>query len=148
MELGSCNEVLDFWKYWNGIVLDRLPQGSLLAVFRHPDRPRAGPKAAGGRWVITPSATEACSMFEELSLALVGGEFDETDEGAPCGVAFARGDQQIEVWNRHSDDACTGPVLAKIRELVGEKVSIEYCPHRAPTLSPTTLSPKRKQGHA
>lgn len=133
VELGSVTEVLDFWKYWNGIVLERLPAGSLLAVFRHPDRPRAGAKAAGGRWVISPGAQEVGSIFEELTLALVGGEFDETSEGAPCGVAFSKGQKtQVEVWNRTSEDDANRLVQAKIRELVGEEVAIEYCAHRLP----------------
>jgi len=146
--LGSCNEVVNFWKYWNGIVLDRLPPSSLLAVFRHPDRPRAGPKAAGGKWVICPSAKEAANVFEELTLALVGGEFDETNEGAPSGVAFSNREKHIEVWNRCASDAATEPVLAQLREFVSKDVTIEYRPHRGnpgqeqPATPSSTASPK------
>lgn len=130
-ELGSCTEVVDFWKYFNGIVLDRLPAGSLLGIFRHPDRPRAGPKAPGGRWLIHSSAEKAASTFEELSLALVGGEFDESVESAPCGVALSMAESQVEVWNNSANDVSCELVIGKIRDLVGEQVSIEYRPHRA-----------------
>lgn len=141
-EIGSCTEVVDFWKYWNGIVLDRLPHNSLFAIFRNPDRPRAGPRAPGGKWVISLSPVKAASMFEELTLALVGGEFDETCEGAPYGVAFSKGDSQVEVWNRVAHDETNEPMLAKLREFVGQEATIEYCPHRA---SAGHSSPKRGQ---
>jgi len=129
--LGGCSEVVDFWKYWNSIVLDRLPPTSLLAIFRNPERPRAGPRAPGGKWVICPPAKEAATVFEELTLALVGGEFDETNPGAPCGVAFSKEQSQVEVWNRCAQASSTEPVLVQLREFVG-KVTIEYRPHRAP----------------
>lgn len=150
--LGSCSEVIEFWKYWNGITLDRLPPGSLLAIFRHPDRPRVGPKAPGGKWVICPSTKEAASIFEELTLALVGGEFDEASEGAPCGVALAKAENQmvVEVWNRCADETSTAPVLSQLRGFVGEEVSIEFRPHRSSNGTEATLpsaanSPKRAQ---
>lgn len=145
--LGVCSEVVDFWKYWNSIVLERLPPTSLLAIFRNPERPRAGPRAPGGKWVICPPAKEAATLFEELTLALVGGEFDETHAGAPCGVAFSKAENQIEVWNRCGKAESTELVLAQLIELVGKEVSIEYRPHRAPPgkdeASPTAAgSPK------
>jgi len=139
--LGSCSEVVDFWKYWNGIGLDRLPASAILAVFRSPERPRAGPKAPGGKWVICPAADEALSVFEELTLALVGGEFDETRQGAPCGVAFSKSECQVEVWNRCATDSSTAPITAQLRELVGQQVSVEYRPHRVST-GQDDISPK------
>lgn len=145
--MGTCHDVLNFWKYWNGIVVDRLPASALLAIFRHPDRPRAGPKAPGGKWVISPEAKEVASVFEELTLALVGGVFDEASEGAPCGVAFSKGENHIEVWNRCASDDSTAPVLAQLRELVGEEVSIEYHSHRVAAGTPTaaSISPKSEK---
>jgi len=129
-ELGSCTEVLSFWKYWNSIAMDRLPPSALLGVFRGPERPRVGLKAAGGKWVVSPTKEDAAGLFEELTLALVGGEFDETNEGAPCGVAFSKDEGKVEVWNRSASDAATEPMLLKLREFVGQEVVIEYVPHR------------------
>lgn len=136
--LGTCNDVHNFWKYWNGIVWERLPPQSILAVFRHPERPRAGPKAPGGKWVIsTQSLKAAAKMLEELSLALVGGFFDENAAGAPCGVALSTrmmgsdsSPATVEVWNRAASAEATAPVLAELRELLGSEVSIEYKLHR------------------
>mmetsp|Transcript_72497 Transcript_72497/g.125756 ORF Transcript_72497/g.125756 Transcript_72497/m.125756 type:complete len:330 (-) Transcript_72497:108-1097(-) len=163
--LGTCNDVHNFWKYWNGIVWDRLPPQSLLAVFRHPERPRAGPKAPGGKWVISTESTKAAAkMLEELSLALVGGFFDENAAGAPCGVALSTrvtGSSSppavVEVWNRAASAAATAPVLAELRELLGSEVSIEYKLHRGaagaaategastPMQTPTAGSKREKQ---
>lgn len=156
--LGTCNDVHNFWKYWNGIVMERLPPQSILAIFRHPERPRAGPRAPGGKWLISADSVKAATgIFEELALALVGGFFDEAGAGAPSGIALCTrpaGSSSpapvVEVWNRAANAAATTPVLEELRELLGPEVSVEYKLHRTapgestPTATPTAVS-KRGQ---
>jgi len=137
--LGSCGDVHEFWRYWNSIRMDRLQPFSKLAVFREPERPRAGQRAPGGRYVVTVAEGDGRSsieVFEHLVLALVGGSFDEDDRRGASALGVVLSPRHspslavVELWSRLGAAEGDAPLMAQLRELLGSaQVVIDYHPH-------------------
>eukprot|EP00929_Paragymnodinium_shiwhaense_P001601 TRINITY_DN101842_c0_g1_i1.p1 TRINITY_DN101842_c0_g1~~TRINITY_DN101842_c0_g1_i1.p1 ORF type:complete len:308 (+),score=58.65 TRINITY_DN101842_c0_g1_i1:42-965(+) len=137
--LGTCSDVYDFWRYFNSIRKDRASANLSISVFQGDDRPRAGRKAPGGRWILTlayGAPVKAEEVFKYLACGLVGQDL-EAD-----GVVLS-GPSTLEVWHKDSDPELgrTG-LLKNIRTLLStclelqanRHYDVEFVPHRVPTL--------------
>jgi len=137
--LGVVKSVQDFWRYWNAIDIDRLPDFSSLSVFKEPIKPMwedAGNKA-GGQWLLKSSGRTAMEeLFTKMVLALIGGYFDCHE--SLCGAILTKKPMQsvsMGLWSGKSASSYARLYMEEeLRELLGledEHPSFEFKEHHA-----------------
>lgn len=96
-----------FWSYYNHMVRPNdLPNTSDYHLFKKGIKPMWEDDAnrKGGKWIVRLRKGLASKYWEELVLALIGGQFPLSDE--LCGIVISIRFQEdiISVWNRTSTD--------------------------------------------
>jgi hypothetical protein len=92
--------------------------------------------AKGGKWIIRMPKGLASRYWEEIILALIGGQFGGVPDGEICGAVLSvrYSEDILGVWNRNAANA---DVTDKIRDAIKKVLQIpphaymEYKPHQA-----------------
>lgn len=132
--VGSFNSIQEFWRYWNAMDLQRMPNFCSLSVFKDPIKPMwedPGNKG-GGRWVIRCEDKEqAVEYFERLALSLIGGYFECHEQ--LCGVVMGTKPKlyTLSLWNRKVDRELFVAVDYELRDLLHlpDHIAVEYKDH-------------------
>jgi Eukaryotic initiation factor 4E len=92
--------------------------------------------AKGGKWIIRMPKGLASRYWEEIVLALIGGQFAGVPDGEICGVVLSvrYSEDILGVWNRTATDR---EMIDKIRDAIKKVLQLpahanmEYKPHQA-----------------
>lgn len=134
--VGTFNSVQEFWRYWNAIDLQKVPNFCSLSVFKHPIKPmwEDAHNKDGGQWVIRCSDRgQTADIFTKLALSLIGGYFECHD--SLCGVVLSTKPKfnSLGLWNCQVDESLFAPVKHELRELLSlennDSVHVEYKDH-------------------
>jgi translation initiation factor 4E len=135
--IGTFNSVQDFWRYWNAIDLQKMPNFCTLSVFKHPIKPmwEDPHNKEGGQWILRcVDRSQTPDFFTKLALALIGGYFECHED--LCGVVLSMKPKfnSISLWNCQVEPSLCGPVESELQELLGHdskdtSLSIEYKEH-------------------
>jgi len=106
-KIGTFQTVEEFWSFYNHMVRPHdLPTTFDYHLFRKGVKPMWEHEAnsAGGKWIVRLRKGLASRYWEDLVLALIGGQFDVGNE--VCGVVLSvRFNEDIlSVWTRTSSD--------------------------------------------
>jgi len=96
-----------FWSYYNHLIRPNdLPVTSDYLLFRDTIKPMWEDEAnrEGGKWIVRLRKGYASRCWEDLVLAVVGEQFDVSEE--ICGVVISIRFQEdiISVWNKNAQD--------------------------------------------
>lgn len=148
--VGTFGTVEEFWQYYSHLKKpDDVPTHTDYHVFQDGIKPmwEDEANARGARWILRLKKGAGSVFWEELLLAMIGEQFDVTNE--ICGVAVSvRGNEDIfSIWVRSGQDMS---VKHSVRESLKriwhlhDQVFLEYKEH------PTTTRnyPRTRQPHA
>eukprot|EP00188_Purpureofilum_apyrenoidigerum_P003007 Plantae.Rhodophyta-Purpureofilum_apyrenoidigerum.ctg30525.p1 GENE.Plantae.Rhodophyta-Purpureofilum_apyrenoidigerum.ctg30525~~Plantae.Rhodophyta-Purpureofilum_apyrenoidigerum.ctg30525.p1 ORF type:complete len:211 (-),score=30.98 Plantae.Rhodophyta-Purpureofilum_apyrenoidigerum.ctg30525:78-710(-) len=149
-EIGTFGTVEDFWSYYNHLVRPNdLPVNTEYYLFRDSVRPMWEDPAnkSGGRWTIRLKKGICNQAFEDLAMAFIGEQLDESD--IVCGIALSIRFQEdvLSLWTRTSDDTVAlENIRTMAREAMQEYISVntakewEYKQHVAVDAPTNSLS--------
>ena len=92
--------------------------------------------AKGGKWIVRLKKGLASRYWEEVMLALLGGQFPGVPEGEVCGavVSIRYSEDIVSVWNKTANDR---EIADRVRDAIKRilhlptHVHMEYKPHQA-----------------
>ena len=92
--------------------------------------------AKGGKWIVRLKKGLASRYWEEVILALIGGQFPGVANGDVCGavISMRYSEDIVSVWNRRADDReSTERLRDAIKKVLRlpSNVHMEYKPHQA-----------------
>ncbi|KAL7502692.1 hypothetical protein ACHAXN_000614, partial [Cyclotella atomus] len=129
-----------FWSLYDHLIRpSSLPTTTDLHIFREGIQPtwEDPSNARGGKWLIRLKKGLASRYWEELVLALIGGQFSISghlphDEICGAVVSIRFNEDIVSVWNRHAGNA---EVIERVRDCIKRILSLpnhaylEYKPH-------------------
>jgi len=143
----------DFWAYYNHLVRPNdLPCACDYHLFRAGVKPmwEDEENKQGGKFIVRiPRGKRTSSRFwEDILLALIGGQFDVPDDEI-CGVVISTRYQKdiLALWNKHADSVEEKKKIhAAIKRILNlaEHVVLEYKHHRQGFDNPSGGNDKNK----
>mmetsp|Transcript_15089 Transcript_15089/g.21829 ORF Transcript_15089/g.21829 Transcript_15089/m.21829 type:complete len:261 (+) Transcript_15089:87-869(+) len=129
--------VEDFWNIYNYLVRPNdLPTTTDYHFFRQGVKPTWEDSAnvRGGKWIVRLRKGLASRYWEELLLALIGGQFQGIPEGEICGcvVSIRYSEDILGIWNKTANDR---ELTERLREAIKKILQLpphapmEYKPH-------------------
>lgn len=107
--IATCKTVEQFWETYNFLVRPNdLPTTTDYHFFREGIKPtwEDPSNAKGGKWIVRLRKGLASRYWEEVMLALIGGQFSGVQDGEICGavVSIRYSEDIISIWNRNASD--------------------------------------------
>lgn len=134
----SVDTVENFWEIYNFLKRpNELPTTTDYHFFRGGIKPtwEDPSNAKGGKWIVRLPKGLASRYFEEILLAMIGGQFLGVPDGEICGVVLSirYSEDILGVWNRSAMDR---DVIDRIRDAIKKilqlpaHANMEYKPHQ------------------
>jgi len=136
--IATIKTVEDFWSIYDFLVRPNdLPTPTDYHFFREGIKPtwEDVSNSKGGKWIVRLRKGLASRYWEEIMLAIIGGQFSVPD-GEICGavVSIRFSEDIVSVWNRTASDR---EITERIRDCIKkvlqlpQHVHMEYKPHQA-----------------
>jgi len=137
-KIETAMTVEEFWGIYNYLVRpNELPTTTDYQLFRAGIKPtwEDAANAKGGKWIIRLKKGLSSRYWEEVMLALIGGQFTGVTEGEVCGVVVSirYSEDILAVWNKTATDR---EITERIREALRKILQLpphahmEYKPHQ------------------
>lgn len=139
-QISTVNSVEEFWATYNYLKHPNdLSSTTDYHFFRDGIKPtwEDAKNAKGGKWIIRLPKGLASRYWEEVILALIGGQFPGIPDGEICGavISIRYSEDILGVWNRTAGDR---DMVDRLREAVKKVLqlppsafaSMEYKPHQ------------------
>lgn len=137
--VATIKTVEQFWQTYDFLVRPNdLPTTTDYHFFREGIKPtwEDPNNARGGKWIVRLRKGLASRYWEEVILALIGGQFPGVPDGEVCGavVSIRYSEDIVSVWNRSANDR---DVTERLRDAIKRilqlpaHVHMEYKPHQA-----------------
>jgi len=105
--LGTTSTVEDFWRLYVHLrrPVDERPTVCDYHVFREGIRPMWEDEANvnGGKWIVRLKKGLAARYWEDVLLAVLGGQFRVGDEICGCVLSVRYQEDILSIWNRSAD---------------------------------------------
>jgi len=124
-KLVSFSTVEEFWSVYSSLQRpDELSNASDYHLFQAGVKPMWEDRANvyGGEWRIRLKKAASPRCWENVILALIGGQFPFGDEITGIGLSTRYNEDILSVWNRKADDRLT---VNKIRETIKTVIGVE-----------------------
>mmetsp|Transcript_20068 Transcript_20068/g.22509 ORF Transcript_20068/g.22509 Transcript_20068/m.22509 type:complete len:256 (+) Transcript_20068:82-849(+) len=134
----TVKTVEQFWEVYNFLVRPNLlPTTTDYHFFREGIKPtwEDPSNAKGGKWIVRLRKGLASRYWEEVILAMIGGQFPGVPDGEICGavVSIRYSEDIVSVWNRTANDRETTErlrdAIKRVLQLPSH-VHMEYKPHQ------------------
>ena len=137
--ISSVKTVEEFWSTYNFLRRpDDLPTTTDYHFFREGIKPtwEDSANAKGGKWIIRMPKGLASRYWEEVILALIGGQFTGVPETEICGVVVSirHSEDILGIWNKTSSDS---GLVERLRDAIKKVLQLpsfapmEYKPHQS-----------------
>jgi len=137
--IGTVHTVEEFWQMYDYLVRPNdLPTTTDYHFFREGIQPtwEDPHNAKGGKWIVRLKKGLASRYWEEVILALLGGQFPGVPDGEVCGavVSIRYSEDIVSVWNKTANDR---EIADRVRDAIKRilqlpsHVHMEYKPHQA-----------------
>jgi len=137
--VATIKTVEDFWCIYDFLVRPNdLPTTTDYHFFREGIKPtwEDANNSKGGKWIVRLRKGLASRYWEEILLAIIGGQFPGIPDGEICGavVSIRYSEDIVSVWNRTSSDR---DITERLRDCIKKilqlppQVHMEYKPHQA-----------------
>lgn len=136
--ISTVKTVEEFWATYNFLKRPNdLPTTTDYHFFRDGIKPtwEDSANAKGGKWIVRLPKGLASRYWEEVILALIGGQFPGVPDGEICGlvVSIRYSEDILGIWNRTSTDR---DLTERLREAIKKVLQLppyapmEYKPHQ------------------
>lgn len=136
--ISTVKSVEEFWTTYNYLVRpNNLSNGTDYHFFREGIKPtwEDPSNAKGGKWIVRLRKGLSSRYWEEVLLAMIGGQFPGVPEGEICGavVSIRYNEDILGVWNKNSQNR---DLTERIREAIKRVLQLppqaylEYKPHQ------------------
>ena len=137
--IAEVSTVQEFWSVYDFLKRPNdLPTTTDYHFFRGGIKPtwEDASNAKGGKWIVRLPKGLSSRYWEEMMLALIGGQFPGVPDGEICGAVLSirYAEDILGVWNKSAGDR---PVIDKIRDAIKKIlqlpagiVNMEYKPHQ------------------
>lgn len=137
--VATIKTVEDFWCIYDFLVRPNdLPTTTDYHFFREGIKPtwEDANNSKGGKWIVRLRKGLASRYWEEILLAIIGGQFPGIPDGEICGavVSIRYSEDIVSVWNRTASDR---DITERLRDCIKKilqlppHVHMEYKPHQA-----------------
>mmetsp|Transcript_27463 Transcript_27463/g.107470 ORF Transcript_27463/g.107470 Transcript_27463/m.107470 type:complete len:201 (-) Transcript_27463:515-1117(-) len=125
-EIGSFGSIEDFWSFYSHLTRPNdLAVNTDYYMFREPVKPlwEDPENKNGGRWTIRMKKGIANRAFEDMSICLIGEQFDEYETVNGLALSVRYQEDVLSLWTRTSDEQSR---LDSIRDVA--QAAMEYLP--------------------
>jgi len=137
--IATIHSVEQFWRVYDYLMRPNdLPTTTDYHFFREGIKPtwEDASNAKGGKWIVRLKKGLASRYWEEVILALIGGQFTGIPDGEVCGavISIRFSEDIVSIWNRTAIDR---DVTDRLRDAIKRilqlpsHVHMEYKPHQA-----------------
>lgn len=137
--IAAVQTVEEFWDIYNFLARPNvLPTTTDFHFFRDGIKPtwEDSNNAKGGKWIVRLRKGLASRYWEEVVLALIGGQFMGVPDGEICGavVSIRYSEDIVSIWNKTATDR---DITERLRDAIKRvlqlpsHVHMEYKPHQA-----------------
>jgi len=136
-KVGSFASVEDFWEHYSFVIrANDLPNTSDYHLFKKGIKPMWEDEAnkSGGKWILRLRKGLASKYWEDLVLAIIGGQFDVGNEICGAVVSIRYQEDIISLWNRNCADNDTKQKIVDTMKnvlLLKDDARLEYKNHDA-----------------
>jgi translation initiation factor 4E len=145
----TVSTVEEFWQVYNYLQRpSELPSTTDYHFFRSGIKPtwEDSANAKGGKWIVRLPKGLASRYWEEVVLALIGGQFSGVPDGEITGLVISvrYSEDILGVWNRTSNDR---EITERIREAIKKvlqlpnSATLEYKPHQSAMADRSSFRP-------
>lgn len=136
--ISTVTTVEEFWNTYNYLRRPNdLPTTTDYHFFRDGIKPtwEDSGNAKGGKWIVRLPKGLASRYWEEVILALIGGQFPGVPDGEICGlvVSIRYSEDILGIWNKTADREITDRLRDAIKRVLQlpPHANMEYKPHQA-----------------